>query len=181
MHAVSTRRKFILQLLSAKEGGLSERRSWASPKSNPGRREEEFRDADWLSLVSAFEKENYKMRASPEACGFALSDKELLEKNGLLSGSLGLLELVVDLVSVLHDMETSWVRFHGVSWTTKVHDPAIPNGTVHESVLKNEADWLPKSGYVSTSEVPTEVLERRLSGHEFCHLVVLEDSQEHHP
>ena len=51
-------------------------------------------------------------------------------------------------------------------------------GTVHESVLKYEVDRLRKSGYVPASGVPTEVLEQRRSGHEFCHLAMLEDSLE---
>lgn len=54
----------------------------------------------------------------------------------------------------------------------------LSNGAVHESVLKYEADQLRKSGYVRTSEVPAEVIERRRSGDYFCHPVVLEDSHE---
>ena len=54
----------------------------------------------------------------------------------------------------------------------------LPNGTVHESVLKYEANRVRKSGYLRTSEVPAEVIERRRSGDEFCHLGMLNDSQE---
>jgi hypothetical protein len=54
----------------------------------------------------------------------------------------------------------------------------LPNGTVLETVLKYEADRLHRSGYVPAFEVPAEVIERRRFGDEFCHLVLLESSQE---
>jgi hypothetical protein len=130
------------------------------------------KDVDWLSLVSAFEKENYKLCASSEGlrlCGkgegddifLALYDKELLEKNGLSSSSLGGLHLLINPTTFLHDIEASRLRFPEVTLRRKHMILPLPSGTVHESVLKYEADRPRKSDYVPTSEAPTEVLERR--------------------
>ena len=142
-----------------------------------------YKDVDWLSLVSPFEKDNYKLCASSEGlrlCGrgeddhlfLELYDKELLEKNDLSSGSLGDLHLLIDPTTLLHGMEASCLCFPGLTLRRKHMILPLPSDTVYESVLKYEADRPRKSGYVLTFGVPTEVLER----HEFYHVVMLEDS-----
>ena len=54
----------------------------------------------------------------------------------------------------------------------------LPYSTFHESVLKHEAGRLLRSIYAPISEISVEMLKWRRSGHEFCHLVGSEDSQE---